>query len=32
MSKLLFLLAPLYVAILFTDNPIMKWVDKWARK
>ena len=30
MEMLPFILAPLVVLIIFTNNPIMSWVDKWA--
>ena len=32
MDILIFMLAPVYVLIIFTNNPIMAWVDKWACK
>lgn len=31
-TDLIFIIAPIYVTIFFTDNPIMSGVDKWARK
>ena len=30
MEYLIFILAPLYILIVITNNPIMSWVDKWA--
>ncbi len=30
MEYLMFILAPILVLVVFTDNPIMRWVDKWA--
>ena len=32
MNYLFFIGAPLYVLVLFTNNPIITWVDKWACK
>jgi len=31
-TDLLFIVAPIFVVVFFTDNPIMERVDKWARK
>mgnify|MGYP001414152269 CR=1 FL=1 len=30
MDILIFILYPIFVLIIFTNNPIMSWVDKWA--